>query len=109
MPTPGSGRLSGQELSAVCQRILQAETQDGLTQGRDYQINLQVRSSRRSARCLESAAAQASPHGTALTGEFATQKFSSASAAFRRQDDGLYESKVTPLSHGRSKQAFEVC
>lgn len=37
----GTGKMSGQ-LSAICQRVLDAELQTGLAEGRDYNINLQV-------------------------------------------------------------------
>ena len=44
LPSAGAGRLSGRELSEVCQRLLDAELRNGLVQGRDYAINLQVHS-----------------------------------------------------------------
>ena len=44
LPSAVSGRLSGRELSEVCQRLLDAELRSGLVQGRDYTINLQVKS-----------------------------------------------------------------
>ena len=42
LPQAGAGRLSGRELSEVCQQLLDSELRNGLVQGRDYTINLQV-------------------------------------------------------------------
>lgn len=42
LPHHGAGRLQGSALSSICQRLLDAEMQRGLAEGRDYSINLQV-------------------------------------------------------------------
>ena len=39
----GTGQLAGQELQAACQEVLNAELQQAAVAGRDYTLNLQVK------------------------------------------------------------------